>query len=454
MPQENKDISKALEDASSIIKTWIVSQRSYKRIPGISIGIVHNGNTLLALGDGFKESSSKQNADETTCYRIGSISKLFTAISIMQLVERGGLRLDDNVNTHLEWFKSENDERLDDITIRHLLMHSSGISRDGETTHWSKDNFPHIDDIKKFIKKQPTVFETIKKFKYSNLGYGLLGQVIENVSGKSYDGYVRENILDKLSLTHTSSDLNSTVLQNMAQGYGRKIPGKERELFSNIETNVLASATGFSSNVNDLCKFMIAQLSNKDILLKNISQREMKRPQWIRKKPNRNWGLGYQLWDLKGKEIYGHGGGFPGYITCVGMNDELNLGVVVLTNAMDGGAKPILDNIFNIIFSTIKRYEFENKELNDFKKYEGKYRERWGDLRIKSLNNTLIIYEDRSDQPLEDFDELKHQSGHEFYIAEGNDLGYIGEKVTFNLDENNNAVSVKIGPTTWEKLKD
>ena len=119
-------------------------------------------------------------------------------------------------------------------------------------------------------------------WKYSNLGYTLLGAIVHAASGIPYEDYVHQHIIQPLGLTSTSPTLTPEVEQHLAVGYGRDIPGREPSAAA-IETHVMASATGFSSNVPDLCRFITAQFTGETTLLKDETKREMRRIQWVRR---------------------------------------------------------------------------------------------------------------------------------------------------------------------------
>src|SRR3989344_5695335 len=255
---------KAIKYAVKIIDAWLPSKIQYDRIPALSVGLVHNGKIVYKRGFGFADVESLEPATPNTCYRIASISKTFTAVAIMQLAEQGKLHLDDKIHKYLPWFKSRSkDSDSNNITIRQILSHTAGVFRDGNTPHWADDKFPDITGLQKSISKA-VVFENLTRFKYSNFGFALLGEVVKKISGVSYNEYVSENIIKKLGMERTAPDLTKENEGWLAKGYSRSIPNKEREAFHHIPTNAYASATGFLSNVSDLAKYLSAlSLKNK-----------------------------------------------------------------------------------------------------------------------------------------------------------------------------------------------
>lgn len=441
----DKSVPKYLPHSLKVIDRWISYKRFFKRIPGVSLGLVYKNETVFVKGYGVESLKTKKQTTEFTNYRIGSISKLFTATAIMQLVEGGKLQLDDTVKQYLPWLNSK-------ITIRQLLSHSSGIDRDGDTSHWVDDKFPTLEVIKKHLKQGIKVYPPLKRFKYSNLGYALLGEVVHIASGKPYDEYVNENIIKKLGLNNTYSDLNSRVKSQLASGHSRDIPNEERIEFNHVSTHAMASATGFVSHVVDLCKFLSAQFQGNNKLVTDLSKREMQRVQWMRKDDQEHYGLGYEIWKMNGKQIIGHSGGFPGFLTQISMDKEDKIGVVVLTNTNGVPTYELTDGMFHIIkyFKDNKeKFQTSNKKISS-KRYEGRFSSRWGDFEIVEVNGHLLGFWLDTDKPLEEPFRFEYLDGDSFRIIEANEFDYIGEKARFVFDGTEKLTRLYLGPTPME----
>ncbi|MBI5066037.1 beta-lactamase family protein [Candidatus Woesearchaeota archaeon] len=439
---------------NKIINTWLDYQQFIKRIPCLSIGIIHKDKIIFSKGYGYSDLEQKKKATDKTLYRIASISKIFTAISIMQLVEKEKINLDDDVLKYIPWLKSKNK-----ITVRQLLTHSSGIDRDGNTSHWTDNKFPDLEKIKKHVSQGAVIYPPIEKFKYSNLGYALLGVIIEKVSRTKYDKYVKTNILDKLKLKETYSDINKEAESNLATGYGRAIPEVERDKFNNTSTKGMISAAGFISNTIDLCKFMHAQFLSNDLLLNKDTKKEMQRIQWVEESENKNItrGIGYEIWKNDGTTLRGHGGGFPGFITQIGFDRDREVGVVVLTNSLGNSASELVNGVFHIIDFILKNYEefkqpkSKNKNL---RKYEGRFYEKWGDLEVVEINGSLNLFYPNDDKPLKEICKLKHKNKDTFILEKCDNFDYLGEDVTFKFDNVNKLIEMKVGQVIYTPFKD
>ncbi|MHA1212530.1 MAG: serine hydrolase domain-containing protein, partial [Candidatus Heimdallarchaeota archaeon] len=266
--------------ALHLIDHWLDFQTYYKEIPGLAVGIFVEDEVIFQKEYGYANLESKTKLTDQHLFRIASHSKLFTATAIMKLYHEEKLSIDDKVSKHLPWFTSDKDEDLQHIRIHHLLTHSSGMSRDGSTAHWYNYKFPGIEEIKKQTKEGISFFGTSEILKYSNFGFTVLGQIIEAVSGQSYEDYVQKEILDPLNMKNTVIDVNDSNIAKHATGYGIKYPKKEREIFDHVPAKIMHAATGLSSTVTDMINFYQGHFFGNDILFPDYIKREMQRIQF------------------------------------------------------------------------------------------------------------------------------------------------------------------------------
>jgi len=425
----------ALRDALRVADGWLDYQRQFHRIPGLSAAIVHGNRIIFERGYGcaIEDRRRKRRVAATTRYRIASISKVFTATAVMRLVERGLVRLDERAQHYLPWLQPQGSAAPRPMTIRQLLSHTAGVERDGGD-HWVSDRFPTIEDLKARARNGLTVFAPLERWKYSNIGYAILGQVVAAASGQPYEEYVRATIIDPLRLTHTGFALTRDVLGSLAVGYGREFPGRARPSFRHPDTNALRAAAGLVSNAGDLCAFMAAQFPGSGRLLSDLSKREMRQPQWSRNGDDQ-YGLGYNIWRVDGREIVGHGGGFQGFKTAIGMDTERRIGVAVLTNAIDGPAVPLMTGVFKAIHDCLARNGNPVRSSRGrarLRRFEGRYTGRWGDLELVTVGGQLLGYDPSADRPLQLASELDARGPGRFQIVRGPGGGHVGEMVTFD----------------------
>jgi D-alanyl-D-alanine carboxypeptidase len=429
---------KTLAVAARIVDAWLPLKIAYARVPAASVGITYRGKLVYANGFGLADIENETPATPTTAYRIASNSKTFTAVGIMQLVERGKLRLDDKVAAYLPWFKAKAKGRdAAHITIRDVLSHHAGVFRDGVTPHWEDDDFPTVTQLKRSVSSISVVHENAVRFKYSNFGFALLGQIIEKASGSSYDDYMRDNVIGPLRMTRTAPDLTDESRKWLATGYSRPIPGVERERFVHCKTNAYASATGFLSTVTDLAKYLnaLSLARNTTTLVGREAKKQLFHEYW-RGGEEGSYGLGFSIMHSHGHKVVGHGGGFPGFITRVALDVDSDVGVIVLTNANDSPAGFIAAGIFDMIgrLSDPRKDYLAGPRIAGAPRFEGAYRNRWGDVIVVSLGGKLVAFPPQTDAPLREGTVLRPAGTSSFVMDSPFGTASPGERARFNGD--------------------
>lgn len=198
------------EQAVDLFEAWLDARMDYEKIPGMSVGLVHDQDLVWAKGYGFAHPDTEVAATPSTMYSICSISKLFTSIGVMQQRDAGELRLDDAVADLLPWYDLEQAHPDGpSVRVEGILTHSSGLPRESAHPYWTGPEFPFPtrDEIIEGLAEQETLYPGERYFQYSNLGMALAGQLIEQASGMAYDDYVREHILDPLAMSDTHTDI-------------------------------------------------------------------------------------------------------------------------------------------------------------------------------------------------------------------------------------------------------
>jgi D-alanyl-D-alanine carboxypeptidase len=244
--------------AGRLFSAWMDGQLAYRGLPGVMVGVVFDQQLVWSRGFGFADVTAKIPMTAATKFRMASHSKLFTATAIMQLREQGKVRLDDPVSKYLPWFQvipAGGDDGV--ITIEQLLTHSSGLQREAGD-HWSTMNFPTADQLRQLITSRESAFAPQVRWKYSNLAVSIAGMVVEAVSGEKYADYLARHIYGPLGMTSSSVDQN---VPGMAVGYGRRLPDGTRETIAFMDARGMGAATGITSTLDDMAKFVSAQFA-------------------------------------------------------------------------------------------------------------------------------------------------------------------------------------------------
>ena len=306
-------------------------------VPGVALAVVRDQEAIWSGGFGYADVASERPMDADAVCGVASITKTFTATAIMQLRDKERLSLDDPVTRYLPEVKKVRCRfgTLKDITLRRLMTHRTGLLGEAPTEHWANMKFPSVAEILAMLPKVEMVIEPDSAFKYNNLAFVLLGEVIARVSGSSYRDYVRRQILAPLEMTASGFDVDNP---RNATGYMPERYSDVPEVAPDPGTNGYLAAAGLRSCASDLAKWIALQFrtgadsSRKAQVLNGKSLSEMHRITHVEP----GWLVGYGLtwWASRfGENIYfHHGGSVPGFLSMVAFSKPHKLGVVVLTN--------------------------------------------------------------------------------------------------------------------------
>lgn len=411
---------------------------------GAQVAVRYKGELLLNHAIGYADLNDETPLTPGHLFRIASHSKTFTGTACLQLVEQGKLRLDDAAATHVPELAGS---PMADVTVRELLGHLSGMCRDGDDcTFWALEKpFPDKQELLKTIKKHGKVLEPNEHFKYSNIGYSLLGLVIAGASGQDYRTYVRQNIIEKLRLKDTGPDLEMDRLDEFAKGYSSRIHGPDRVEIEHIDTYAESSATGFYSTAVELTDYFQAHLDGDDRLLSDDSKRKMRQVQATIDDDSR-YGLGLSITKVHGRTYYGHSGGYPGHITMSKLDLDRDLSVSVFTNTNDGPAGTLAAGILGLIDrATDVKGEAKTEPIKakKAKPFEGRFATLWGVLDVVNLGGRLYLLSPASQNPGGEANEVEVVSDAELKDVGDNGFGGYGEALRYTFSKNGKVKEIR-----------
>jgi CubicO group peptidase (beta-lactamase class C family) len=302
-----------------------VEQRD-ERYPSLAAAVLRDGELIWEKAVGSADVEAGVEATPDTQYRIGSITKTFTAAAIMQLRDAGELDLEDTLDRHVEGAAYR-------PSIRRLLSHASGLQRETHDESWLTLRFAPPDELLETLDRAEMVLPAGARFHYSNLAFALLGIVIERVTGRPYADYVRERFLEPLGLTRISFESE----QPAAKGYiGQPYADGVWEAID-VETGAWASAGQLWGTVGDLCRWGAFLADPDEAILAKKSAEEMRTVQVIAEHDRwlAGYGLGMQLRRDGERILAGHTGSMPGFIAWLFFSAKENAGAAVLTNASE-----------------------------------------------------------------------------------------------------------------------
>jgi D-alanyl-D-alanine carboxypeptidase len=444
--------------ALTVLDSWITATTRQREQPGLSIGVVYDQELIWSKGYGFADLARKVPATPSTVYRIASISKLFTSTAVMQLRDAGKLRLDDPVKQHLDWFLiPPAAPDAPPVTIRHLLTHTSGLPRETEGVNWSDLHFPGRDSMTKTLAAQQPVFAPETEWKYSNLALSIAGEVVAVVSGLQWADYLRKQILDPLEMKATTP-LPKPDTAGLAIGYGRRVPGRHRDVEPFVDIQAENAAGALSSTVDDLARFISLQFRDGAAggrqILKGSTLREMHRVQWLRGDWQSGWGLGFSIRRAGDQVRVGHGGSLPGHRTQIEFSPADKLGIIVLTNANDGEPVRYINQAFTILTGPVRRAAApaapQMTARPEWQRYTGTYSWKHDDIQILVLNGALTMISAEAENPWEGRMILEPVGTHTFRLKPaGPTYGAIGEVIAFDVDASGKVTKVRTPNSYW-----
>jgi CubicO group peptidase (beta-lactamase class C family) len=344
-----------------------------KVVPAASVLVARDGKIIYKKAFGYQNIGQKTMATPETKFRIGSITKQFTASAILRLQEEGKLQITDKLSKYLPDFP-----RGDEVTIHHLLTHTSGIhSYTGKSDFMDKVTAPiSTSDLISYFKNDPYDFNPGDEFRYNNSGYFLLGYIIEKVSGKSYPQYLKDNFFTPLQMTNTGVHEASLKLEHEATGYEKSGAGFKPS--ANWNMTWAGGAGALYSTVEDLYKWNEAVFNGK--VLKPESMKAAFTPVKLNNgqaPSGTSYGYGWFLGDFRGEQIIQHGGGLHGFISQLSRYPKENLTVVILTNIappeVNMDANPIAEFYLYDKMDAQPSYSVKASPVVDVKNYEGRY---------------------------------------------------------------------------------
>ena len=399
----------AQKNYSKLLDVYVQAEFKVKEFNG-TVLVMQKGKAMYEKSFGLADREWNVANTNETKYRIGSVTKQFTAVCILQLAEQGKLNLDDKLSKYIPDYP-----KGDSITTHMLLNHTSGIINYTDLPEfWPKAILPlSKDSMIALFKYKPLDFSPGTKWNYSNSAYFLLGVIVEKASGKNFSEYLLKNVIEKAGLKNTAMDNVDSVLLYRAKGYAKNRQGAWEHAMP-ISMEGPYSAGAMFSTVDDLYNWTKALHTNQ--VLSAASTQKMFTPY------KNNYGYGIGIDSLKTHKLVSHNGGIPGFASYLGYFPDDDICVAVISN--NGSNSTTLGRaLSSIMFDLPVQIPYTPKEVkidiaildNYLGKYiatgpieiikkDGKlYRHRDGapDIELKPESNTRFFYADGSDRFVE-----------------------------------------------------
>lgn len=350
---ERPSIGPAAEYSQAVakLKDYIEYQMRVKNLPALSIALVDDQEIVWAQGFGSAGRDRQKPATAGTVYRVGSVSKLFTDIAIMQLVEKDKLDLDADIRNFLPEFAPENSFDVR-ITLRQMMAHRSGLVREPPVGSYFDPHAPGLAEVVASLNNTSLVYKPGTRVKYSNAAITVLGRVLEKTSGRKFEEYIREALLTPLGMHNSGFVRTPEIAAKLATAWmwtydGRTFEAPDFEYGIGPAANLYAPVTDLAAFVKML--FNEGKNEQGQQVISSASLQEMMQPQFVPQGTEGGWGLGFYVSSYKGHKRIGHVGAVHGFATELIALPEQKLGVVAATTA----------DVANAVLRRISLYAFD-----------------------------------------------------------------------------------------------
>jgi len=416
--------SSSLLHALDYADRWLAYRRWRLRIPGVQVAVRIGGELVLERAHGVADASTGEALTPAHRFRIASHSKALAAIATMRLVDDGRLRLDDEAQLHVPALRGTDAGAL---LLRELLSHGGGAVRDGDdVAFWHlEDEFPDADRLLGIARAGVSRVPASTEFKYSNIGFGLLGLAIEAVTGRSYADAIEALLVEPLGLGATSADLG-TGSGPLVAGHSALHSHEGRVVLGSPSTGALAAATGAVATAAELSDLLRTVADDDDRLLDAASRRRMRQQLWTttgRDGGSAGYGLGMMLRTIDGRTWAGHGGAWTGQATRTLVDAERDVVVTVLTNAIDGPAEELAVGVARIVGTALDAPSTDDRDLDLARSFEGAFASIWGRVDVVELGGRLLAIAPTAPDPLQAVDVLTPEGDDRVRIAAATGMG-------------------------------
>ena len=453
--------SEIFEARTRLFEAWVSTVIDEQSLKGVSVSLVLDQELVYAKGFGFSDKSNDRATTADTIYRVGSITKLFTSIALMQLVESGKLSLSTPVIEIIPELSSiqKNGYEVNEITIRSILTHTTGLP-----THPKILLDKHappvpltLDYFLQLLPKQELILPSNRIHKYSNLAMNLGGVIIERTSGLTYEQYIRKFLLSPLKMNNSffPSESHSSKVSGFSRSFrGQRLEGE----FPEMSTVLGVPASGLLSNSSDLAKFLSWHFhtlkGSKQSLLRQQTLKKMQQVHWvpipITQPPavaavasflSNLFGLGGTgLGYFRDREFTMHSGGLMGFTSEFVMDNQNELGIAALANSVDAplgfnNPRSITRNLYEIVGSIAANHGTVTRKLK-YPEYEGVYTDNhnWS-FYVTEIDSNLVLLNLFDGRPLEK-PIILSSTGEDRFVDPAHKGFYVGEFfVQFNRDE-------------------
>lgn len=328
--------------------------------PGAAVAIVRDSVITWLKGYGVKEAGTQDSVDINTIFRIGSVSKGFAAVITGILIHRNILNWDDRVKAHLPDFSLKDSINTNELTVRNIISHTSGLPKHTYTNLLDED--VPFEEIVRLLDDVPAISPPGEVYSYQNVLFSLIGNILRNLTGKCYNSLIVEEIFEPLKMYDSSIDyFNLVKSSNLARPH-YKVNNTYKSKKISDRYYSASPASGINMSISDMSRWLSALLGNNPDVISPDILNEIFKPHirtHIKYKYRRYWkdlgdlyyGLGWRIFNYRENEIIYHGGYINGYRAEVALYPKEKIGIAVLMNSSSKLANKCIPQFFNIYFN-------------------------------------------------------------------------------------------------------
>ncbi len=465
------------------LDTYFAHAQEAWPVPGLSVAIVKDGRVVLEKGYGVRDVRGTDPVDEHTLYAIASNSKAFTSAALAKQVDEGKLSWDDRVVDHLPWFRLYDEYVTQEMRIRDLLSHRSGLGTYSGDLLWYGTPYS-AEEVVRRARLLPQAYPFRSGYGYSNVMFIAAGEVLRAVSGQDWDRYVEASFFAPLGMSRSVTSTHALAEKDNVATPHKYLAGETLPI-GWYNWDAMGSAGGIISSVHDMAQWLMAQLAGGTLNGTQLFSADRQQEMWTVQNPMavtgayqarypsthfRGYGMGWSLSDYLGRKLVSHGGGYDGMYSQVALVPEEGLGIVVLTNGMTDIAGPLVYRVLDAYLGgqprdwvgealprwKKSRVEFEAR-LEAFEKnrvsrtrpslalerYAGSYGgDLYGDATVTLEGNSLVLRLLPNPDLVADLEHLHYDT---FLIRWRKELAWFGKgAATFVLDGAGESTELKL----------
>jgi len=426
----------ALVEALAFLHSWLAYRAHTEDICGFTVAIHHDEEIVFSAAYGRANLATDEVMTPGHMLGAGSQSKMVASTAVCQLVGSGLLGFEDRVCAHIPWLSAHSDPRFQDITVRQVLSHTAGVTREGaDASHWQLEKpFPDERALARMVLASDLAVESNTRPKYSNLAFGIVGQLVRAASGRPYVDYVTEHVLQPAGMESTVADLAPEVVPRLSASYAGRIEGTRRRIDCQVATRALAPATGLFTTAEDMCRFAAGHYWSDQALIGSALRKEAHRSQWVLTTgydAGAEMGLGFQIMTVGDRRLVGHTGSFGGYQSATFFEPQGALAVSVMANFRDAPVAKMIRGVFEALHH-FARY---TNDSGAFARYNVRLRSTLATVEIVATGDRIVAVNPDDWEPFTFAEELALVDPATLRVVTPGSLFHEGELARYAFDD-------------------